>query len=783
MAEELYRPWTWKPPEGGVIGQRRIPRFDGYPKVSGKAVFCGDRSRPGMLYGKVLTSPYANAKIVSMDTSKAEALPGVKAVIRYDDPEIDWNGFELVGPVAYAPGTILPGYAFFPRQHVGAIVVADTEALCDRALELVAEGIEWEERQFILDPEEAVKTGAPLAIPEVNPNNNKWIDTTSEYGNVEKGLKDAENVIDFTLRAECDTVAGVEPFRSLAEWKGDELEVWAKSQGPGHIQTAASSLTGMARINVHTTVQGGIFGYNGMGLSDRISLYSIVAAKRVDRPVMMIYEPSLFEGEEDVTGTHNFKVGFNNDGKITAVKIEAYHSKADIAMKLRPGTAVPNISLHLIRPFVNRGWMSCWKHGAPACAVVNLPFNHVAAELGMDPTEVWLLNDGCEGEAMADLATKKAEQGFDSTRDSLKEIIEIGKQAISWDEKWHTPGTKILPNGKYHGIGFYAILGWTSFTEIETTPGIKIQWDGTVNILGRRDENGINGVDTYCQIVADEMGMKFSDVFHRTCDDPGFDFQSPGSSSGMVRNTPGLIRCARKAKQTLLELAVNPTIGVPGRKAAPAFFPDKKPEDLDLWNSEIFEKAKPGNKITVSQLIQRACTYDTMSGVMGGPFLVYDPIIPQITDKTYEWVRQCYFTEVEVDPETGLVEITKHVVVNDVGKAITPDVVNGQQYGGSYAGLSVSNTEAIYYDPQTGVRLNDDHVNYAMLTMNDIGPIDCHIVETGLGHTPYGICGIGESGKACTATGTIAAIYNAIGKWVDDIPTTPNKVLKALGKA
>jgi xanthine dehydrogenase molybdenum-binding subunit len=150
--------------------------------------------------------------------------------------------------------------------------------------------------------------------------------------------------------------------------------------------------------------------------------------------------------------------------------------------------------------------------------------------------------------------------------------------------------------------------------------------------------------------------------------------------------------------------------------------------------------------------------------------------------RMHAFARQCYFTEVEVDPETGLVEVTKHVVVNDIGKAINPDAINGQQYGGSYMGIGRSNMEAIYYDPRTGVKLNDNHVGYEIPTMNDVGPIDCHILESGLGYGPYGMYGVGESSAACTTTVTAPAIYNAIGKWITDFPTTPEKVLKALGK-
>ncbi|MEM2767650.1 MAG: molybdopterin cofactor-binding domain-containing protein, partial [Candidatus Bathyarchaeia archaeon] len=146
-------------------------------------------------------------------------------------------------------------------------------------------------------------------------------------------------------------------------------------------------------------------------------------------------------------------------------------------------------------------------------------------------------------------------------------------------------------------------------------------------------------------------------------------------------------------------------------------------------------------------------------------------------------IRQAHFVEVEVDPETGKVDVTNVVVVNDVGRVINPDAVNGQQYGGAYMGLARNHLEAIYYDPLTGVKLNDNLLGYCVPLMNDIGRIDCHIFESGMGYGPYGMAGCSEALGAALSMILGPAVYNAIGKWIDDFPITPEKVLKALGKA
>ncbi len=145
--------------------------------------------------------------------------------------------------------------------------------------------------------------------------------------------------------------------------------------------------------------------------------------------------------------------------------------------------------------------------------------------------------------------------------------------------------------------------------------------------------------------------------------------------------------------------------------------------------------------------------------------------------------RQAHFCEVEVDPETGEVDVTKVVNVNDVGKAISPEAVEGQQYGGTYMGVGRNRSEEYIWDKPTGVLLNGNLIDYKFSTIGDVGSIETIIVETGMGYGPYGSIGVGEDTGTVTSYLLEGAVYNAIGKWVDDGPITPDKVLKALGKA
>jgi CO/xanthine dehydrogenase Mo-binding subunit len=223
-------------------------------------------------------------------------------------------------------------------------------------------------------------------------------------------------------------------------------------------------------------------------------------------------------------------------------------------------------------------------------------------------------------------------------------------------------------------------------------------------------------------------------------------------------------------KQQILEHAVKPNYFPQIGLRINPLFPDKKPEELDLHNSEIFEKANPANRKPVKALAQ----------YFSSQLFAWDSSVRN-EEKKYIMTRQAYFLEVEVDPETGETTIKKVVIARDCGKVINPDSCDQQLYG-VYQGLGRSCNEVIYHDPRTGVKLNDNLLDYPQYTMNDIDSIDIHKIETGLGYGPYGLVGLGESGAVCTCALSGPAIYNAIGKYVDSFPTTPDKVLKALGK-
>jgi len=319
-----------------------------------------------------------------------------------------------------------------------------------------------------------------------------------------------------------------------------------------------------------------------------------------------------------------------------------------------------------------------------------------------------------------------------------------------------------------------------------------IQADGTVNIIGIRADVGVNAETTYCQVVAEELGMRTEDVFFRHQDDTYLPLMTPDGSCNLSTNGYLMQKLGRMAKQKLLDVATT-TVNVIEYDVPPAF-PGRTPDELDIKESIIYVKADPSQRKTVEEV-----TKDLGGAIMRNKldyaaiqYTSHPPVFVWawhrqgrfgIEEGRHRLCRQAHFCEVEVDPETGEVEVTKVVNVNDVGKAFSPEAVEGQQYGGTYMGVGRNLTEEYVWDEKTGVLLNGNLLDYKIATMNDIGTVETHIVETGMGYGPYGSVGVGEVVATVTTYLLEGAIHNAIGEWVDDGPVTPDKVLEALRKA
>ena len=784
------------------IGRRGPRRIDGVHKASGCAEYTMDVQLPGMLHVRFFTSPYPHAAITSMDTSRAEALPGVRAVLRYDDPELP----ELADLGGHLPSieSPIPRIAHFQGQEVGVAIAADSEAIAEQALTLVE--AEWEERPFVLDPEEALRPDAPLADPERLPTGNHYnagLFDVLELGDVERGFSQADAIVEFKSRRRLHTWVGPELPCGVFRWNGDCPEAWVKQQRPHIAKRVIASWFGgipMNKIQIHCPYQGASFGgWSQVAWNMGGHYCAAVLARRTARPVKWTFNrrEDFFGGSMD-EGVYSFKVGARRDGTITAVEGSAVLTNQQwpvfhFLKHLVENTRIPNIYGTLKVVMTNKGPtvpVRCEQNANTFSQ--SLIFDHIAGELGLDPTEVALKNDGADGHDMAWLDARKTERGF-QVRDSLRECVERGKAAMDWDARWHPAGAKRLANGRMHGLAFTWAHEWDDSAG-SSEMAIRIERnDGTASIMGMGSDNGVDAEASYCQIAADELGMRLQDIYYNPRIDTGFFRMTPDSSTNMSVNGFAIRHAARILKQRILEAATRP-IGKTQRGSFNPAFPDAGPEDLEIEESVIYLKADPSKRVTLADFVGFSgsagplVSHEAMG--RGTPFSAplfafgyhtqtgtYSPDQPRP-----RFCRQAHFMEVEVDTETGEVEVTKVVNVNDVGKAINPASCEGQQYGGTYMGVGRARSEEVIYDPVTGVMLNGNLLDYKIATILDVGPVDTILVETGMGYGPYGVVGIGENIATVVPALLGPAIHNATGVWVDDYPITPAKLLEALGK-
>jgi xanthine dehydrogenase molybdenum-binding subunit len=804
MIENL-RSDKYKLKEYKHIGKRVPRKIDGMAKASGQADYTMDIQLPGMLYMRFLDSPYPHAKILKMDTSKAEKLPGVRYVLRYDDPEI--TNVDIIGKVVEMFGVDRPltGVAHMEGEPVGAAVAAETEEIAEEALALIE--IDWEERPFNLDPMKASEPSAPLSFPERYADGNFWnmgIFDEISSGDMEKGFAEADKVIEFRFDRTANTWVGPERPCGVWKWNGDYAEIWLKHQRVHLPKSRISEWFGgipMSKIEINSPFQGASFGgWSQIDWNLGPLWCAACVSKRVGRPVKYIFtrREDFFGGSMD-EGAYFAKVGFKNDGTITAVDCIAYLTNClwpvfNPTLHIHDNTRIHNQHGHSKSIWLNKGHNVPTRcEQLPPVHTQTLVFDRVANELGIDPIELALKTDGCLGQDTKWLDEEKMKRGFPK-RDSLRECIEKGKAAINWDERWHKPGSKKLPSGRMHGIGFTWDHEWDdSLGSAEFAIRIE-RTDGTASLLSMGADNGVDAESTYCMIAAEELGFRLEDVNYNTHVYRGFYRMTPDSSTNMSINGWAVRHAARILKQKILESATSPSSPSQRGSYLPAF-PETKPEDLDIKDSIIFLKSDPSRRMSVADFVRMAGESGPLSTDenLGARVGWSEPLFASSYHAQYggynpdnprpRFCRQAHFMEIEVDPETGEIFVTRVVNVNDVGKVINRMSCEGQQYGGSIMGVSRSQFEEVIHDPVTGVMLNGNLLDYKIATIKDIGPIDTILVETGMGYGPYGLVGIGEDVATVMSCLMAPAVYNAIGKWIYEYPVTPDKILKALGKA
>ena len=746
-----------------IVGQS-VPRLDAHDKVTGAAKYAGDMWQYGMLYGKVLRSPYAHAKIVRIDTNKAEQLEGVKAVLTpKDTPSV------LLGETGTEDANILPDRARFVGDELVA-VAAETEEIAERALELIDIG--YEVLPAVFNPDEALKPEAPLIPPPECSNSNLLISrlrtTSREWGNVEKGFEQADYLFEDVYYTRFIQHMPIEPRACLARWDNEKLIIWVSTQKPFDYRRQIARALSMPETRVKLIVPyvGGGFGSKQMG---RYGIIAALLAKKTNRPVRIRFtkEEDMLSRIRPATVTE-LKMGVKKDGTPTALhgSLSTYGGGYNWTITTTATPSLRNIlrcrnvkfearSVYTNHPYTGqlRGVMN---------TVMNFAVNQLADRVAEQMRYESLLEFVRKTHIQAgdECSANWEKEGVLLSSCGLDECLERGSEAIGWEALWKGWKTPVKVDGsKKTGIGMSAVIHDSGYDFFVSSALVLLNMDGTVGFFTPVTELGQGAITTQAQVLSEALGIPLDDIHVVNADTEVTPLDPAGQIASTTAHVASLAtkRAGEDVRQQLLERA--------SRELAVT------PEVLDIENGIIYVKSEPDRKITVRALMAK-----TAFGI--------EPIIGKGTVRCPGWPQKAYnfgahFAIVEVDTETGEVKVVKYVAAHDVGRALNPLVVEGQIQGGVAMGLSFSLSEELVFDVD-GKPLNLSTTDYKIFTSGDCPEIVPVIVETDDPLGAYGAKGFAEA-PTIGVPGCIAnAIYNAIGIRFKELPMTPEKVLEAI---
>jgi CO/xanthine dehydrogenase Mo-binding subunit len=742
-----------------------IPKKDAPGKVAGEAAYIQDLKVPGMLYGRILYSAYPHAKIVRLDTTKAEKLPGVKAVLTGSTiPPFKFGVYKDNPPLK-------TGKVCSLRDEIAAVAAVSPEVAQD-ALGLIE--VEYEELPALFDPIEAMKEGA-LLIHEEHKTNVLKMPWKLIVGDLDAAKKEAAHIVEDTFRTQWVTHCCLGASGCIASFDiNNNLTMYSNTQIPYLAQKDFMEALGTfglknKKVRIIQSVIGGGFG-------SKLDTYAyeylaILLALKTRKPVKILFsrEEEFFATSPRQCTITKISHGCTKEGKLLFREMEmildngAYTSwgattPSVMMLPISSLYKVPNVKYTAKCVYTNNTYSQAMRgYGNPqATFAIECSLDQLAEKAGIDPYEFRFMNANEPGETTP--------QNFKITSCGMKECMEAVKTRLGWT------GKRMQKEGR--GFGMAALVHVGGGARVYKSDGcgtiIKIDDYGKVDVFTGSSEIGQGSETIVAQIVAEVLGVPIDDinVINNDTDVCPWDVGVHASRTTFVAGNSAL-GAAQKLREQILDLA--------------AATLNEDPSALDLKGSVIFSKNDKEKKIALGKIL-RSAHY-----APGGKMLVaeyfYDPPNENF-DKEFKgnlsvaYAYGAHGVEVEVDKETGQVKIIKYVAAHDVGKAINPMLLEGQIYGGGVMGLGYALSENMVY--QNGKIMNPNFLDYKLLTAKDIPPIEAVIIETDEKNGPFGAKGIGEPGLVPTAPAIANAIYDAVGVRIKDLPITPEKVLKAL---
>jgi xanthine dehydrogenase molybdenum-binding subunit len=766
-----------------VVGKPHV-RKDALEKVTGQARFISDIQLPGMLYARFLRSPNAHARIVSIDTSKAENLPGVKCILTH-------RNVPKLHPLRRLE-FLLDETLHHPGEEVAAVAALSPE-IAEEALRLIE--VDYQILPAVVDFKQAAEPGADLAyddygsniyhgtsqvkIPRLGPDG--WL--RLEVGEVEKGFAAADFILEATHETPVQYNCSPMPRAVVCDWQGDKLTCWADTQLPLYLWRDLASSLNLPQANIRLNSNYAVGGYGGKSPEKTATLTAILA-RRTGRPVK-----AVFSRAEDFIGTHHRisyqnhnKLGVKKDGTITAVhsRITANWGSDSSSPFICQATALLDACTMLyqwqnslaegrgiLTNILGHGSMNGFGDPEAIYSLERL-IDEAAEKIDMDPVEFRfrnVLRSGGRALEYREILNGPIEWGMvGSDMDSFPVIIQKCAEAAHWREKWRGWRTPLAVQGpRRRGIG--AAIGFHHTSVWQSSAIVKMNQDGSANVLSGAVEIGQGFATALSQVVAETLGIRFEDVTPVLADT----MVTPASignvaSTGVSSPVRAAQLAAEDARRKIFELAAPRLKTTPDKLEARERFVWVKGSDARLPIADI------------------CLTNWQITGTATNP--PYYTIKDEKTGKViHAFAGAATIVEVEVDTGTGQLTLLAVTSAHDCGRQINPIIIENQIDLGLVMANGWAHLEEYLVDPRSGVIVNPNLLDYKLSTFLDIPErknMQRVVVENPCAWGPFGAKGMSETSMCALAPAMANAVYNALGVRIYDGFLSPANILKAL---
>ena len=741
--------------EFNVVGTRPV-RPDGVDKVTGRARYGDDTNLTGTLRAKILRSPHPHARIKSINTSKAEAFPGVRAVITAKDLPFaslskDDLGSEYTS-LKWASDHMMASDKALFRGHPVAAVAAVNVHVAEEAMALIK--VDYEVLESITDVREAMKDDAPLIHEDLRTNDMGEtgdkptnIATHMSYatGNIQNGFAEADLVLEKEYTTSTVHQGYIEPHNTTAFWNSDgQLNLWTSTQGSFQVRGTVANILRLpvSQIKVTPMEIGGGFGGKITAYLDAICA---VLSKKCGAPVKaLMTRIEVFEASGPAPASWmRVKIGVKNNGRMTAVETEmamdaGAYPGSPVMQAIVCAFACYDVENGKIDGYDvvdNKPKTAAYRApGSPQAAfAVETLIDEICGELKMDPIEFRLLNAAKEG-------TRRIE-GLVARRIGLVECLEAARDHDHYKSK--------LGSGEGRGVA----CGYWPNRGFQSSVVMTVNYDGVVSlIMGSVDIGGTRA--SIAQQTAETLGIAYEDVKPTVVDTDsiGYTFITGGSRTSFATGLAA-INAAEDVKSQMISRA--------------AKIWDTKEEDIEYVAGIVSHKSDEELKFSFKDLARQLAS-------TGGSISGRSNVDPTGEGNGYA----VHLANVVVDPDTGKTDVTRFTAIQDVGKAVHPSYVEGQMQGGAVQGIGWALNEEYFYN-DSGQMMNPTFLDYRMPTTLDLPMIDTVIVEVANPGHPYGVRGVGEAAICPPMAAVGNAVSGATGNRMRSLPMTPGKILEA----